>query len=75
MSKWNDKFEWAEPLPNECPPDDAITPSGEDYYRMVKSSPHTLCLTGNSIRRSHSIQMNVELDRLLYSRIMMHVQN
>lgn len=42
MSKWNDKFEWAEPLPNECPPDDAITPSGEDYYRMVKSSPPTL---------------------------------
>lgn len=41
MTKWDTVYEWAEPLPDECPPDDAVPPEGEVYYRMVESFPPT----------------------------------
>lgn len=41
MMKWDTVYEWAEPLPDECPPDDAASPEGETYYRMVESFPPT----------------------------------
>ena len=30
---------WAEDLPDNCPPEDAKSPKGEVYYRLVKYNP------------------------------------
>ncbi len=35
------KLEWAEPLPDACPPKEAKEPNGEQYYRLVESFPPT----------------------------------
>ena len=32
-------MDWAETLPNRCPPEDAISPSGEYFYRISKGNP------------------------------------
>jgi len=34
-------IEWAEPLPEDCPPLDAVQPNHETYYRLVDSIPPT----------------------------------
>lgn len=30
---------WAEPLPSDCPPKDAISPNNDSFYRLVNSFP------------------------------------
>lgn len=30
-------MEWAEPLPINCPPQDAQSPNGNSYYRLIES--------------------------------------
>ena len=42
MSNWTNGFEWAEDLPEECPPEHATNPNGETYYRMVETVPPTI---------------------------------
>ena len=37
----NTIFEWAETLPNDCPPEDALLPQNDNYYRLVKEIPPT----------------------------------
>ena len=32
-------LEWAEELPPNCPPSDAVRPKGEQYYRLVQRIP------------------------------------
>jgi len=32
-------MEWAEELPENCPPDDAAQPNSEAFYRLVDTSP------------------------------------
>jgi len=32
-------FIWKEELPDNCPPDDAISPDGKDLFRLVSSKP------------------------------------
>ena len=34
-------MEWAEPLPEFCPPEDAINPSNELFYRIIESDEPT----------------------------------
>lgn len=33
--------DWFEELPEQCPPKESITPTGQVYYRLSKSSPPT----------------------------------
>ena len=36
-----DNRKWDEPLPTGCPPQDAIAPTGNAYFRLVDSVPPT----------------------------------
>jgi hypothetical protein len=36
-----EEFEWEEPLPRSCPPEDAREPAGDAYFRFVESIPPT----------------------------------
>ena len=42
MSKWDEEYDWAEELPSDCPPDSAVPPQGEPYYRLAMSHPPTM---------------------------------
>jgi hypothetical protein len=39
VSKEEQNLEWAEPLPLACPPEEAESPNGDRYYRLVKVFP------------------------------------
>lgn len=41
VSPNNDEEIWAEELPDGCPPEDAIPPNNEVYFRLVESIPPT----------------------------------
>lgn len=41
VDKGEKNLEWAEPLPPSCPPEDSVSPNGEQYYRLVKVFPPT----------------------------------
>jgi len=34
-------YDWAEELPDECPPDKTMVPEGELFYRLVSTLPPT----------------------------------
>jgi hypothetical protein len=39
MMRNNDPDNWAEPLPHNCPPDQAQPPNGQEFFRLVKKIP------------------------------------
>ena len=39
MASEPSQFEWAEPLPPNCPPADANPPNNEQFYRLVDTMP------------------------------------
>jgi len=41
MTQKTKEGEWAEDLPHNCPPDAAIAPKSETFYRLVKQFPPT----------------------------------
>ena len=41
MTTEKPNFSWVEELPENCPPDNSLSPEGLDFYRLVNSDPPT----------------------------------
>ncbi len=76
MGKKGLDHSWYEGLPENCPPENAISPEGIDLYRLVKTVPPTnedfeinkRCRSNRNFRLSEcitkSISLSTSIDRL-----------
>lgn len=50
------RMKWSEILPDSCPPEDALIPHGESFYRVSHGNPAEVQISSPSVKCQETIK-------------------